>query len=53
LEILTNPQKKILNLVSNLPDKEAFYLTGGAALSAFYFVLSTGKAMTLISLQQK
>jgi len=36
LEILTNLQKKILTLVSNLPDKEAFYLTGGTALSAFY-----------------
>lgn len=36
MEILTNLQKKILNLVSNLPDKEAFYLTGGTALSAFY-----------------
>lgn len=36
MEILTNLQKKILNLFSDLPDKEAFYLTGGTALSAFF-----------------
>jgi predicted nucleotidyltransferase component of viral defense system len=36
LEILTGLQRKILNLFGNLPDNEAFYLTGGTALSAFY-----------------
>jgi predicted nucleotidyltransferase component of viral defense system len=36
LEILTDLQKKILNLFSELPDREAFYLTGGTALSAFF-----------------
>lgn len=36
MEILTNLQKKILLLFSQLPDKEAFYLTGGTALSAFF-----------------
>ncbi|OGL38454.1 MAG: hypothetical protein A2042_08520 [Candidatus Schekmanbacteria bacterium GWA2_38_11] len=36
MEILTNLQKKILNLISSIPDKEAFYLTGGTALSAFF-----------------
>jgi len=36
LEILTNLQIEILKIVSNLPDKEAFYLTGGTALSAFF-----------------
>ena len=36
MEILTNLQKKILILFSKLPDKEAFYLTGGTALSAFF-----------------
>jgi len=36
LEILTNLQKKILHLFSEIPDQEAFYLTGGTALSAFF-----------------
>jgi len=36
LEILTKLQKKILNLFRILPDSEAFYLTGGTALSAFF-----------------
>ena len=36
MEILTNLQKKILLLSGKLPDKEAFYLTGGTALSAFF-----------------
>lgn len=36
MEIITNLQKKILLLFSKLPDKEAFYLTGGTALSAFF-----------------
>jgi predicted nucleotidyltransferase component of viral defense system len=36
LEILTNLQKKILLRFSELSDKDAFYLTGGTALSAFY-----------------
>jgi predicted nucleotidyltransferase component of viral defense system len=36
LEILTNLQKKILHSLSLLPDKEAFYLTGGTALSAVF-----------------
>lgn len=36
MEILTNLQRKILVLFSNLPDKDAFYLTGGTALSAFF-----------------
>lgn len=36
MEILTDLQKKILNTFSDLPDKEAFYLTGGTALSAFF-----------------
>lgn len=36
MEILTNLQKKILILFSELPDKEAFCLTGGTALSAFF-----------------
>lgn len=36
MEILTNLQRKILILFSNLPDKDAFYLTGGTALSAFF-----------------
>lgn len=36
MEILTELQKKILVLFSGLPDKEAFYLSGGTALSAFF-----------------
>ncbi len=36
MEILTGLQKKILNIFSALPDKGAFYLTGGTALSAFF-----------------
>jgi hypothetical protein len=36
VEILTDLQKKILILFKNLPDREAFYLTGGTALSAFF-----------------
>ena len=36
MEILTDLQKKILILFRNLPDSEAFYLTGGTALSAFF-----------------
>ncbi|MBI5199004.1 MAG: nucleotidyl transferase AbiEii/AbiGii toxin family protein [Nitrospirae bacterium] len=36
MEILTDLQKKILNIFSDLPDKEAFYLTGGTALSALF-----------------
>jgi len=36
LEILTKLQRKILVFFSNLPDKDAFYLTGGTALSAFF-----------------
>lgn len=36
MEILTNLQKKVLTLFNNLPDKDAFYLTGGTALSAFF-----------------
>jgi predicted nucleotidyltransferase component of viral defense system len=36
LEILTNLQKKILHSLSLLPDKDAFYLTGGTALSAIF-----------------
>lgn len=36
MKIITNLQKKILLIFSNLPDKEAFYLTGGTALSAFF-----------------
>lgn len=36
MEILTNLQKKILSLFAILPDSEAFYLTGGTALSAFF-----------------
>lgn len=35
METLTNLQKKILILFSKLKDKNAFYLTGGTALSAF------------------
>jgi len=36
LEILTNLQKKIIRLFSELPDQEAFYLTGGTALATFF-----------------
>lgn len=36
MEILTNLEKKILNLFSSLSDKDVFYLTGGTALSAFF-----------------
>ncbi len=36
MEILTNLQRRIILWFSELPDKEAFYLTGGTALSAFY-----------------
>ncbi len=36
MQILTPLQKKILNLFVTLPDKDAFYLTGGTALSAFF-----------------
>lgn len=36
MEILTNLQKKILFLFSKIHDKEAFYLTGGTALSEFF-----------------
>ena len=36
MEILTNLQKRILLCFSELPDQEAFYLTGGTALSTFF-----------------
>lgn len=36
MEIVTDLQKRIIRRFSELPDKEAFYLTGGTALSAFY-----------------
>jgi len=36
LEILTDLQRKVLLQFSRLPDKEAFYLTGGTALSAIF-----------------
>ncbi|MEW6214434.1 MAG: nucleotidyl transferase AbiEii/AbiGii toxin family protein [Nitrospirota bacterium] len=36
MEILESIQKKILILLKDLPDIDAFYLTGGTALSAFY-----------------
>lgn len=36
MEILTRLQKEILECLKEIPDKEAFYLTGGTALSAFY-----------------
>jgi predicted nucleotidyltransferase component of viral defense system len=36
LEILESIQKKILSHLNDLPDINAFYLTGGTALSAFY-----------------
>ena len=36
MQILTDLQRKILNLFSTQPDEEAFYLTGGTALSAFF-----------------
>jgi predicted nucleotidyltransferase component of viral defense system len=36
LEILTALQNKILKIFAGLPDKDAFYLTGGTALSAFF-----------------
>ena len=36
MDILTNLQRKILNLFGNLPDNGNFYLTGGTALSAFF-----------------
>jgi predicted nucleotidyltransferase component of viral defense system len=36
LQILTDLQRKILNIFSAQPDEEAFYLTGGTALSAFF-----------------
>lgn len=36
MKILTSLQKKILLLFGKLPDREAFYLTGGTALSAFF-----------------
>ena len=36
MKIPTNLQRKIPVLVSILPDKDAFYLTGGTALSAFF-----------------
>lgn len=36
LEILERIQKEILSRLKDMPDIEAFYLTGGTALSAFY-----------------
>lgn len=36
MEILTDLQRKILFQFSGLPDQEAFYLTGGTALSAIF-----------------
>lgn len=36
MQILTDLQRKILNIFSAQPDEEAFYLTGGTALSAFF-----------------
>jgi predicted nucleotidyltransferase component of viral defense system len=36
LEILTKLQRKILLRFSELPDKDAFYLTGGTALAAIF-----------------
>lgn len=36
MQILSDLQRKILNLFSGIPDKEAFYLTGGTAISAFF-----------------
>jgi predicted nucleotidyltransferase component of viral defense system len=36
LEVLTAIQKKILARLKDVPELDAFYLTGGTALSAFY-----------------
>lgn len=36
MEILTSLQKRVIILYSKLSDREAFYLTGGTALSAFF-----------------
>lgn len=36
MEILTDLQNKILKIFAGLPDKDAFYLTGGTALSEFF-----------------
>lgn len=36
MQILTDLQKKILKVLVSLPDKDAFCLTGGTALSAFF-----------------
>jgi predicted nucleotidyltransferase component of viral defense system len=36
LEVLADIQKEILNYLSDIPELEAFYLTGGTALSRFY-----------------
>lgn len=36
MEILDSIQKKVLALLSHIPEQEPFYLTGGTALSAFY-----------------
>ena len=36
MEILTSLQKRVITLYSKLSDREAFYLTGGTALSAFF-----------------
>lgn len=36
MEILTSLQKRVIILYSELSDREAFYLTGGTALSAFF-----------------
>jgi hypothetical protein len=36
LEILTEIHRKVIEVFSKMPDQEAFYLTGGTALSAFF-----------------
>lgn len=36
MEILTNLQKRLLIVFSDIPDSNSFYLTGGTALSVFY-----------------
>jgi predicted nucleotidyltransferase component of viral defense system len=36
LEVLADIQKEILTYLRDIPELDAFYLTGGTALSRFY-----------------
>ncbi|MCM8817716.1 MAG: nucleotidyl transferase AbiEii/AbiGii toxin family protein [Candidatus Omnitrophica bacterium] len=51
--IITSLQKKILSEVFNLSDARFFYLTGGTALSEFYFQHRKSFDLDLFTTEEK